>query len=223
MATTPATSPEQGKRIQVGKAQAMMLGFVIGSSVVTVFSLMVAKTYFSQANYLNKISNGKEKAVNQLKSNKEAVSALVTAYQSFASESPNLIGGNSDGNGSRDGDNGRLVLDALPSKYDFPALATSLEKMLTGYQINSITGTDDATVQEKVVDVKTVEMPFSMSLTTDYSGLQKLMGTLEKSIRPFQLNKLSLTGSNNSLQVDINAKTFFQPEKTITINSEAVK
>jgi len=212
------------KRKQVDKTQAIMLGFVIGASMISVFALVASKSFLSQATYLNKVSSAKEKARDQLKANKLAVSTLVTSYKSFAGQNPNLIGGSSTGSNNRDGDNGRLVLDALPSKYDFPALATSLEKMLTGYSINSISGSDDSTVQaESKASAGPVDMPFTMNVTTDYAGIQKLTTSLEKSIRPFQVQELSLSGTNNTLQVSITAKTFYQPEKDLSIIKKVVK
>ncbi len=218
-----AKNLHQTKRIQVDKTQAMMLGLVIGASIITMFSLVASKTFLSQANYLNKVASEKEKAVKQLKANKTAVATLVASYKSFAAQNPNLIGGSGIGSGERDGDNGKLVLDALPSKYDFPALATSLEKLLTGYKINAITGTDDASAQATGSATKAVAMPFSVDIKSDYAGIQKLSATLEKSIRPFQVQSILLTGTNTNIQAVISANTFYQPEKDLKIGSKVVK
>lgn len=216
-------TPHLSKRVQIDKTQAVMLGLVVAASVVTMFSLVASKTYFSQANYLNKVAGKKEKAVKQLKANKDAVSTLVKSYQSFASQDPNLIGGTPPGKGERDGDNGRLVLDALPSKYDFPALATSLEKLLAGYTINSINGSDAGSSQTNSVQIKPIAMPFTLDVSSDYAGIQKLSGTFEKSIRPFQILGIKLNGTNAILQATITAQTFYQPEKNLKIGSEVVK
>ena len=214
---------KQTKRVQVDKTQAIMLGLLVGASVITMFSLVASKSLFGQANYLNRVAGEKEKAVKQLKANKEAVSTLVKSYQSFASQDPNLIGGKNAGSDERDGDNGRLVLDALPSKYDFPALATSLEKLLTGYSINNITGNDDVAAQTNTATAEPVPMPFTLDITSDYAGIQKLSTTFEKSIRPFQIQSLRLSGTNAVLQATITAQTYYQPEKNLKIGSEVVR
>jgi hypothetical protein len=211
------------KHVQIDKTQAVMLGFVVGASVITMFALVASKTYFAQAKYLNKVAGKKETAVKQLKDNKAAVSTLVKSYQSFASQNPNLIGGVNSGSSERDGDNGRLVLDALPSKYDFPALATSLEKLLAGYTINSISGSDDVAAQTDGSVTAPVTMPFTLDVSSDYAGIQKLSTTLEKSIRPFQITSIKLSGTNTILQATIKAQTFYQPEKNLKIGSEVVK
>jgi Tfp pilus assembly protein PilO len=211
------------KRKQVDKAQALILGVVIGAAVVTVFCLVVSKSLISQAGYLSRVAGVKQKAVDQLKSNKVAVAKLDASYKSFASQTPNLIGGKSTGNGDRDGDNGRLILDALPSQYDFPALATSLEKLLAGYTINSISGSDDAVSQEQVSNSELVDIPFKLDVSTNYAGIQTLTKTFEKSIRPFQIQTLEITGTNGKLEASIGAKTFYQPEKDLKISTKVVK
>jgi hypothetical protein len=218
-----ANAPHQTKRVQVDKTQAIMLGIVIGASIITMFGLVASKSFFSQASYLGKVAGEKEKAVKQLKANKDAVGKLTESYKSFAAQNPNLIGGNSTGSGERDGDNGRLVLDALPSKYDFPALATSLEKLLSGYAINSVTGTDDIAAQATDTKSQPVDMPFKLDVSSDYAGMVKLTQTFEKSIRPFQVEKLELAGTNSKLQATITAKTFYQPEKDLKIETKVIK
>lgn len=221
-----AKNPTLSKRVQIDKTQAMMLGLVVAASVITMFALVASKTLFVQANYLNKVASKKEKAVTQLKNNKDAVTSLVKSYQSFASQDPNLIGGKNSGSEERDGDNGRLVLDALPSKYDFPALATSLEKLLNGYSINSITGNDDVASQVAPLTAKAsipVAMPFIIDVSSDYVGIQKLSTAFEKSIRPFQIQGIKLNGSNAILQATITAQTYYQPEKNLKVGSEVVK
>lgn len=213
------------KRGQVDKAKATLFAIVAGASVITVFALIASKTYLREANYLNKIASNKETALTQLKANKEAVSKLVESYKTFASQDPNLIGGKSTANGERDGDNARLILDALPSKYDFPALVSSVEKLLNGYTINGITGSDDSLAIEQAKDkpVQLVEMPFTLDINTDYKGAQNLVTSFERSIRPFQVQTMEFNGSNAKLQILLNVKTFYQPEKDLKIDKKVIK
>lgn len=218
-----AKSFNMTKRVQLDKAKATMLGILVGASVITVFSLVASKSFFSQANYLRKVAGKKEKALDTLKKNKEAVGKLEAAFESFSGQNPNLIGGNSTGTGDKDGDNARLVLDALPSKYDFPALATSLEKLLQGYTINNISGSDDTSTQEQSENAELVEIPFEIGVESDYANTRAMVQKFEKSIRPFQIQTLTVTGSNAQLQTAISAKTFYQPEKDLKVSSEVVK
>jgi Tfp pilus assembly protein PilO len=124
--------------------------------------------------------------------------------------------------------NSKIVLDALPSKYDFPALATSLEKILTdgGYKIESIIGTDDEANQnlmEESPDPQPVEMPFEITAGGSYPAIQKLINDFERSIRPFNVTSLELSGTDDNMRIDMQAKTYYQPEKTLEIKTKVVR
>lgn len=215
--------PQMTKRKQVDKTQATILTIVVVASIISVFCLVVSKTMLSQAGYLGRVAKEKQKAANQLESNVDAVKKLTASYTSFSNQNPNLIGGATTGTGDKDGDNGRLILDALPSKYDFPALATSIEKLLSGYSINNITGSDDGVSQEQVAKSELVDMPFTLDVSSNYAGIQTLVKTFEKSIRPFQVQSIEITGTNNKLGAIIKAKTFYQPKKDLKISTKVVK
>src|SRR5690606_5550723 len=125
-------------------------------------SLVISKGFISQGNYLRKVNGIKGDAVEQLENNKAAVEELTKAYESFTSQNPNLLGGNPGSQDDRGGSNADLVLDALPSKYDFPALASSIEKLLSAYSIRNISGIDDSLAQQEVSGASgPVEIPFS--------------------------------------------------------------
>lgn len=215
------------KRIQVTKAQATVIATIAGAVFITVFSLVSSKSLWAQRAYQARVIDKKEKARLQLEDNINAVSDLVTSYKNFTSNPTNLLGGNPSGTGEKDGDNARLILDALPSKYDFPALTTSLEKLLVDrkFKIDGITGIDDELAQEKTASgiAEPIEMPFQISVTGGNTSVQDLLVTLEKSIRPFQSTKLTLKGGSDKLQLILDAKTYYQPEKTLNMKLENVQ
>ncbi len=138
------------KRLIINKANATMVIAIAVATFVTVFCLITAKALLSQRAYQARVITRKEKAKDQLKENIKSVEALDTSYKEFVSSPVNVLDGNPAGTGEKDGDNPRIVLDALPSKYDFPALATSLEKLLTdrNYKVDGITGTDEEIAQQ---------------------------------------------------------------------------
>jgi hypothetical protein len=216
------------KRIQIDKASTVIVVSLAVASFITVFSLVASKALLSQRSYQAKVITKKEKARDQLKSNIEATNSLASAYKAFTSTSQNIINGNPTGTGPNDGDSAKIILDALPSQYDFPALATSLEKLLSqnGIKINSITGIDDQLAQEKNQSSSTpqpIDMPFEVNVTSVYGNVQNIVSLMGKSIRPINIQSLSLSGTDNNLTVDVKAKTFYQPEKNLQIKSVEVK
>jgi Tfp pilus assembly protein PilO len=212
------------KRLQINKDKTRLVATVAIASAIVVFALITCKSLVSEASYLNRVINEKEKALKQLEENEKAVGSLVESYKAFASQSPNLLGGDPNGEADRDGDNGKLVLDALPSKYDFPALTSSLEKLLTGYTINSISGSDDVSLQQdSAVTTGAVEIPFTINVASKYEDIQKLTDSFGRSIRPFRIVSMDLAGTSDQIQTEIVARTYYQPEKSLDISTKVVK
>jgi len=216
------------KRLMIDKANSRMVIIVAAASFVTVFALVASRALISQQAYQSRVTNEKEKAVKQLKANIGAVQDLQTAYQAFVNTPENVLGGNPKGQGDKDGDNARLILDALPSKYDFPALTTSLEKILTSqnFKIERIEGTDQEVQQEangSSPNPKPVDMPFQVSFSGTYTSMGTLLQTLEKSIRPIQIISLDLNGTDSDMHATVSAKTFYQPAKSLSITTKVVK
>lgn len=234
------------KHLQIDKANQTIVILLSVAVFVTIFSLFACKAMLTKRAYQSRVIAGKELALKQLKSNVKAAEELNTSYKAFVSTPQNVIGGNPSGTNDRDGNNARIVLDALPSKYDFPALATSLEKILRdkNYTIHSISGSDDEVAQSGGVPAPPtakspsttapaapasqastgpVTIPFKVSVSGTYSSMQGLVKTLEQSIRPIQITTLSLSGNDSSLQLDIAANTYYQSEKHYTVSKKEIK
>ncbi len=216
------------KRLAISKANARMVAFVALAAFIAVFSIVASRALLQQRSYQSRVIAGKEKAKRQLNENLKAVEGLSVAYQGFISEPTNILGGNPKGAGDKDGDNAKLILDALPSGYDFPALTSSLEKMLTdgSYKIEGISGTDDEVAQagtSNSPDPQPVPIPFEIAVSGNYVSMQNLMSVLERSIRPIQIQAIAFSGTDNEIRMTLTAQTFYQPAKNLNITSEAVK
>lgn len=235
------------KRLQIDKANSSIVIAVSIAAFALTFSLVATKSLLARQSYQNKVIDAREQARDQLEANIDALDDLKSKYNEFASRQENIIGGNSFGNGERDGDNARIVLDALPSKYDFPALVSSLEKILVdrNYAIKSITGTDNEAAQNSPNTPGAapqpaspssgtpgtgqssaggaVEMPFEISAESSYTGVLDLLGAFKNSIRPMYIQSVSLsaTGGNN-VQITIQGKSYYQPERTLNVIEEVV-
>jgi hypothetical protein len=217
------------KRLQIDKNNNLIVIATAVAAFITVFSLVASKALLSQSGYQNRIIAAKNTAVTQLTTDITAVDKLNSSYQAFVDLTPNILGGNPTGNGPVDGDNAKLVLDALPASYDFPALVTSLGKILSteGVTITSISGTDEQLAEGTSASSATptvVPMPFSIGLSGSYPSLQATIAQLEASIRPMQLQTFDLSANGGGdMTMTITAQTFFQPGKTFQITSKVVK
>lgn len=216
------------KHLQISKANLVIVIVIAAACFTTIFSLTASKVLIQQQSYQAKVIKKKTVARNNLEANLKARDKLVSQYKAFVGTPLNVIGGSSTGSGDRDGDNAKIVLDALPSQYDYPALATSLEKILlaNSLTITSITGNDDELNQANVSASNSpvpVEMPFQFSFEGPTQQTESLFDSLQRSIRPLQVESITISGNDQKLTTSITAKTYFQPAKSLKITSEVVK
>lgn len=216
------------RRIQVDKANVMIVTVVAVACFVTIFSLVASKMLLGQRQYQAKVIEKKTEALEQLNENLEARDELVEQYKVFVGQPNNVIGGLASGVGPRSGDNATIILDALPSRYDFPALTTSLEKLITenDLTIRAISGTDEELEHSDVeaeANPTPVEIPFQISLEGGSDKIEAFLGVLQRSIRPIHVQTLTISGNDERLTADITAKTYYQPAKSLTIKSEVVE
>lgn len=205
------------KHLQIDKANSRALISITATVAVVVFCLVAAQALVKQMNYQNKVIGLRNKANKQLVANIKSTDALAKSYQTFESASESVIG-------TAD-KNSIIVLDALPSKYDFPALATSLSGIIigAGSKVISITGTDDeANAAQDSTNPSPIEIPFEFSASGDLTTIQKLIIDMERSIRPFQITALKISGDGSNIQADVTSKTYYQPEKKLDITQTVV-
>lgn len=217
------------KRLAIGKANAQIVGVVAAASFVTIFCLVASNAVWSQNKYQARVTKVKSEAHAQLQKNIKSFDSLSTAYNGFIGNPTNAIGGNTNGTGDNDGNNAKIILDALPSSYDFPALTASIEKILhdKNFTVSSITGTDDQVAQATNTSSPTptaTPMEFSFTVTnTNYAAIQDLINRLQSSIRPIQIDSMVISGGANNMQLTVKAHTYYQPGKSLTITKKVVK
>lgn len=216
------------KRTLIEKSNATIVAVTSVACFIVIFCVVASLSLFGQFLYQNRVIGANRAALNQLKSDIESTKSLVAAYDAFVSTPTNSIGGNPSGNGPQDGSNAKIILDALPSKYDYPALVTSLENILTSQsvKIQSITGTDDAVSQaaNQTSSAPVAQtMPFQVVVTGNYGSIQKVINAFERSIRPFQILTMELSGDQSQLTLTINAQTYWQPAKNLDIRTRVVE
>ena len=222
-----AESSISKKAMQLSKTNARMVGIVGAASFIVIFCLVASNALLSQNRYQSRVAGAKENANKQLDANIAAYSALQNSYKKFNNADPNAIGGSLKGTGDNDGNNAKIVLNSLPSVYDFPALTSSVEKILKDRNINftSISGTDDPTAQNTSSSgtPTAVKVPFGFTANTSYSSAQNLFESFEKSIRPMIIDQVNVSGSSGSMTVTITAHTYYQPAKEFKIEKKVVK
>ncbi len=205
------------KHLQIDKANQLILVATAITTVIVIFSLVAAQSLLKQMSYQNKVIGLRSTANKQLGDNIKSVTALKTSYDTFENSSESVIG--------TPDKNSKIVLDSLPSKYDFPALATSLDGLIavSGSSATTITGVDnEAAATQDSINPEAIEIPFELSAKGDFTTAQKLILNMERSIRPLNITALTISGSGTDLAVKVTAKTFYQPEKKLEVEQKVI-
>lgn len=224
------------KSLQIDKNQSAILTAVAAATIVSIFCLTSAKVLLNQALYQRRVINARNSSASQLDKDIADAKTLENQYNTvfLGSSGENIIGGTAEtgtqnlGNTTnKNGPNDKIVLDALPTQYDFPALLTSLSNLLTvdGIGAQSIGGTDQSATFNS--DPSYNPQPSSIDLgitgTTTYGSVKKLVSDLEHSIRPFDITQMTLTGSDSNLTFNLSVTTYYQPAKTLNLPSKEIK
>ena len=222
-----SANKKSAKQLQIDKTNATIVLVVSLAAVITAFSLVSVKAMLSQRNYQGRVISQEQTALTVATNDLKAANDLTASYTAFNDASTNIIGGTSSGTGQQDGTNSKIILDALPSEYDFPALVTSVDKLLSsrGFKVDSLSGTDDASQAAAATSTSPlpVEMPFQFGVAGSYSAVKDLVGVLERSVRPISINSMQLSSSDATVNLTVNAKTYFQPGKDLNVTTRVVK
>ena len=215
------------KKLALSKANAQIVAVTAIAAFITVFSLVGANYLLGLKSYQSRIITADHSADTNLKIDNVAKNRLVSAYETFVDQNPNILGSNNQ-NGSYVYNNATIILDALPSTYDFPALTSSLQKLqqsIGGLNLSSIGGSDEsATISSAPSsNPSPVPMPFTFTTNqTSYQAIQSLFSAMLSSIRPLQIDSISISGADTSMTLTVNAHTYFQPGKQFNITSETI-
>ncbi len=200
----------KSKRSLISKANTTVL-FAAGlTAVIVSVSIVTCRALISQRAYQDRVIAKKQTAKDNLANNIQDAAKL---EDSFNALEKNVTV------------NSKTILNALPSKYDIPALGTSIEKIATdgGYKLESFTSEDTSDVSKDSNDPKPVEIPFTVEISGNYDQIKRFTNDLQRSIRPFKILSLSVTGQDAALHATFKVVTYYQPAKNLEFKTEVVK
>lgn len=197
------------KRQAIKKASTVIMIAMTIAAVVLSLSLVGLKFMWSINTHNSKVIAKKELARDTLKDNVDKIDDLIANFEQL--EQGKI--------------NSQTILDALPSKYDFPALATSVEALASrsGLVLKSYAGDDnEATAINSEVNPVPIEMPVNITVEGSYESLVRFINNLDKSIRPMQVNQITIKGTDQTLKVDMQLSSYYQPAVSVDIQTEVI-
>jgi Tfp pilus assembly protein PilO len=193
------------KREQVVKAGSTVLIVVAVSSVIVMFSVMSMRFLWQQKSYNSRVIKTKTEARDQLTTNLKNIDKLSQQFGEL---------------NSGETTNSKTILHALPPVYDYAALASSIDSLASLSGVSSDTNIGEDTSSSALNFATTsqpVEIPLNLNIKGSYDAIRTYIDNLERSIRPIQIQALTYTGTNSDLQILIEAKTYYQPARSLDV------
>lgn len=206
------------KHIKIDKANQQVVIAISVTVAIVVFCLVSAQALIKQMKYQQLVLNKRNEANKMLEQNYKKAQPLAVAYAAFDG-APESILGNAD-------KNGKIILDALPSKYDYPATVLYMEDLIaqSGVKSEGFSGIDEeATAVQTSNNPQPIEIPANFSGTGNLESVKKLVDVLYRSVRPIKIKAVSITGSESAMNIDITAITYYQPEKDYAVKDVVIK
>lgn len=208
------------KHIQIEKASSTAFAAVAIASVLVSFSIVFLNILWGTARYNSKVHTAQEEVRDTLKANLEAVGDLENSYRNLE------IGSDLIKQQPTDKKNSEVVLDALPSKFDYPALVSSINNLAkrSGVKLKSFQGTDTG---EDALQFSTtpapVEIPLNIQVEGSYDRVKQFLRATELSIRPIHVTSLDISGSDNLLRVSAGINVYYQPAFDLSLTEKEVE
>lgn len=202
---------KKSKREQVERANSVVFAAVAVGAVIVMFSLISARFMWNKKSYNDRVIAAKTKARNDVNSNVQNLDKLTEQFSALDSSATT---------------NANTILHALPPVYDYAALTTSLNSIAitSGVKFSGSAGQDtsaDALTSSPVS--QPVEIPITLQVSGSYESIKKFMANLERSIRPIQVNSVTFSGSNESLEAQIQGVTYYQPARSFDVTKMEVR
>lgn len=222
------------KRTQIASANRVMFAWVAGVSVIFGFAL-VASIFLTKLMFFNeKVLQEKSKTIATLSLNNKNISKLEQQVRVLNTNQA-LISSMAE----PDAQAVQVVLDALPSDANSPALGASIQTKLVGnipgliletFQINPVAGIESLSTSGSSIDASTSgssdtlgEITFALSVYGTDDALRQLLTNFERSIRTIHVTSLKFESHDELRALTINAKAFYQPKRVIELKDKTVK
>jgi Tfp pilus assembly protein PilO len=214
------------KRQQIAQANKTMFMWVIGAAVLISFCIVALQFMFKQALFNGEIIGAKSLANTTLQQNLDSSTDL--------QNNVNALIGNSDLSAARLNDNEsnlRVILDALPAKNDVAAFAASMQQtilsgsgvFIDGLNVPSETSTTEEFESAPPLVAEPQEQVFNAVIQGNFNQVNNALRDIQRTIRPISIKNMSVQGNDKSLRVTLEGITYYQPAKTVNIQTKTIK
>lgn len=212
------------KRQQIASANKMIFVWVIIASIAISFCGVTMQFLVRQAIFNQKIINAKLETQSTLSKNLDNVAKLKENVDGLQADTQLAkVKANPQDT------NLKVVLDALPTTDDRTALGASLQQVIlpkSGVNTSDITTVSPADLTAADPLTSSSEVPtanFTFAATGDYTRMKTMLSDLERTIRPINVQKLSLQGVDGQVKATIVGVSYYLPQQTVQLGKKPIK
>lgn len=217
------------KRAQIAKANRTMFIWIAVSSAVIGVAIVLIIFLAQNLFYNERLLAEKNKTISVLEANNSAIPGLKSEVRVLdtnealaaarAKESDQTL---------------QVILDALPSDANSPALGASLQsKLLAGIpglvveslQVDPVVGVEslsDGAVVNASSGAPAYEITFQFAVSGSPEALELVLQNLERSIRLIDVRTLRIETQGSSQLMTINARAFYEPARVLELTDKVV-
>lgn len=219
------------KRTQIAKANRTMFLWVAIVSVILGVALVASIFLVQKIIFNERVLAEKAKTVSTLEKNNVNIKKLeenIRALDTNADLSKVKV--------NPDDQAIQVILDALPSEANSPALGASIQnKLLAGIpgltlvslQVDPVLGVEtlDPSTQSTTVAAPSgqSEITFRFSVSGSETALKAALTNLERSIRTINISSLRIESQGTSRLLTVQASAFYEPARVVQLKDKVVK
>jgi len=219
------------KRTQISKANKVMFIWIAGASALVSFAIVTSFFLGQKLIFNEKVLFEKNKTVNVLNINNGAVEELATNIRALDADAAlSLAKANEKDQAIQ------VILDALPSYANSPALGASLQiKLLAGVpgltleslQVTPVEGVESLTTgaveDAGATTASGNEITFRFSISGSEDTLRAALKNLERSIRTIDITSLIIESQGDIQLMTVAGRAFYEPAKNVVLYDKVVK
>ncbi len=219
------------KRSQIAQANKTMFIWIAIASALVGSAIVVSIFLAQKAIFNEKVLIEKQNTISTLDNNNQVAPKLEEQIRVLdTSEALASVKANPSDQAIQ------VILDALPSEGNSLALGASLQnKLLAGIpglsidtlQVDPIAGLEALSTDASVVDATQTagsnEITFSFTVRGSQDAIKTVLQNLERSIRLINITSLRIETQQGVQVMTVQAKSYYEPAKTIELKDKVVK
>ena len=221
-----------GKKTQLANTNNLQVIWLSVAIFIVIFCFFAVKSLYSEGQYQNRVIKAQDSTLSTLSDDLASVSQIEKSYEAFNNVPQNILGGNPSTTGGNNGNNSKIILDALPNNIDVPAWSLNINNLdsLLLQQPSFITldpsavAVDQTTVAPSLMPMP-IAIPLAGSFSVDPNSIGGVLDSLYTSLIPIQVNSINIVAGlpGTPAKVTFKANANYQAPYKFSTTSEIVQ